>query len=296
MNKGEAKPIISVIVPVWNDSKRVVQCINALKNQSLARHMFEIIVVDNGSTDNTYEVLSKIDGISLLQELKPGSYAARNKAIDIAKGTYLAFTDSDCLPDKKWLEELIACAQSDEKIGIVAGKINFFQDAEDNVEKEALAFESLFSMNQESYADEGLCITANWCSRKKVVLAQSGFRTDLKSGGDHDMARKITTSGLVVKYCENAKVLHPARNRTELLKKRRRVIGGAWDKNNSSFKTLRMLVNSCKLFLKRFYRVITVPKYSIHQKTLIVAILLRILWASMSEIFRLAFGKESSRS
>ncbi|MAI37133.1 MAG: glycosyltransferase family 2 protein [Alteromonadaceae bacterium TMED7] len=296
MSKAEHTPIISVIIPVWNDSKRIIRCIDALKRQSLARHLFEIIVIDNVSTDNTYEVLSRIDGISLLQESKPGSYAARNKAINIAKGTYLAFTDSDCLPDKKWLEELISCAQSDDKIGIVAGDIAFFQDPEDNVEKEALAFESLFSMNQESYADEGLCITANWCSRKKVVLAQSGFRTDLKSGGDHDMARKITASGLEVKYCENAKVLHPARNSTELLKKRRRVIGGAWDKNNSSFKPLRMLINSCKLFLKRFCRVITAPKYSIYQKTRIVEILLRILWASMSEIFKLAFGKESSRS
>lgn len=287
---------VSVIIPVWNDSKRIIQCIDALKKQSLARDLFEIIVVDNGSTDNTYEVLSKIDGISLLQELKPGSYAARNKAITIAKGTYLAFTDSDCLPDNKWLEELIICAQSDDKIGIVAGEIEFFQDPEDNVEKEALAFESLFSMNQKKYAAEGLCITANWCSRKQAISAHSGFRTDLKSGGDHDMAKRIVASGLDVKFSKDAKVLHPARNNNELFKKRRRVIGGAWDKNSSKFKSFTLLINSCKLFIKRSYKAIFASNYSLYQKVLILKVLIQILCVSISEVFRLAFGKESTRS
>jgi glycosyltransferase involved in cell wall biosynthesis len=290
------EPAISVIVPVWNDSERIVACIDALKNQSLESGLFEIIVVDNGSSDNTFEVLQQVDEITLLQETKPGSYAARNKAIGAARGKTLAFTDSDCLPDRYWLEELVTCINSSTNIGIVAGEIEFFKAEKDNVEPEALAFESMFSMNQKKYAEEGLCITANWCSRKEVILAQSGFRTDLKSGGDHDMSKKIVASGLEVKYCKDAKVLHPARNNHELLKKRRRVIGGTWDKSSSKFKGLIMLTNSCKLFLKRFYIAISASNYSIYQKTLIVKVLFKILWVSISEIFSLSFGKESTRS
>ena len=294
--KGSFEPTISVIVPVWNDSERVIACVDALKNQSLDNRLFEIIVVDNGSSDNTYEVLQQVNEITLLKETKPGSYAARNKAIVAARGNLLAFTDSDCLPDINWLEELVTCINSSTNIGVVAGEIEFFKAEKDNVEQEALAFESMFSMNQKKYAEEGLCITAKWCYRKEEIVAQTGFRTDLKSGGDHDMAKKIVASGLEVKYCKDAKVLHPARNNLELLKKRRRVIGGTWDKSSGKFKEVVMLINSCKLFLKRFYKAISASNYPIYQKTLIVKVLFKILWVSISEIFSLSFGKESKRS
>ncbi|AMJ86441.1 glycosyltransferase [Alteromonas sp. Mac1] len=287
---------VSVIVPVWNDSKRILKCIEALQNQTLDSHLYEILVVDNGSLDDTYEVLEKVKGITLLREVKPGSYAARNKAIHESNGEILAFTDSDCMPDSRWLEEITSCLLSNEKIGIVAGEIEFFKAPEDNVEKEALAFESMFSMNQKKYASEGLCITANWCSRKEIILAQSGFRTDLKSGGDHDMSKKIVESGLTVEYCKTAKVLHPARNNSELLRKRRRVIGGTWDKSNSKFKAMKILVNSSKLFLKRIYKTLTAANYSLYQRGLIAKVLFMIFWVSISEVIHLIFGKESTRS
>ncbi|GFD68755.1 glycosyltransferase family 2 protein [Alteromonas sp. KUL106] len=287
---------ISVIVPVWNDSYRVLKCIDALKSQTLPKEKFEIIVVDNGSQDNTFEVLQQLEGITVLQECTPGSYAARNKAISVANGAILAFTDSDCLPEKTWLENLVSCINSDENIGIVAGEIKFFEAENDDVEREALAFESMFSMNQKKYAEKGLCITANWCSKKSVLEAHSGFRTDLKSGGDHDMSRRIVDSGLKVKYCEEAKVYHPARNKQELLKKRRRVIGGSWDKSNGKFKTFTLLKNSSKLFLKRLFKAISISNYSVYEKVLIIKMLFLILGVSISEVLKLTLGKESSRS
>lgn len=95
---------VSVIVPVWNDERRVVKCINALKNQQFVPEAYEIIIIDNGSTDRTFEEIQRIEGITVLQELQPGSYAARNKGLSAAKGHYVAFTDSDCIQIKTgWL-------------------------------------------------------------------------------------------------------------------------------------------------------------------------------------------------
>ena len=54
---------VSVIIPVWNDSRRILKCIDALKKQTIPADQFEVIVVDNGSFDNTFEVISGIKGI-----------------------------------------------------------------------------------------------------------------------------------------------------------------------------------------------------------------------------------------
>jgi glycosyltransferase involved in cell wall biosynthesis len=93
-------PLLSVIVPVWNDESRIGQCIDALKRQSLDSALFEIIVVDNGSTDSTATVVSRYTNVVLLYEPQPGSYAARNTGLRHARGEYVAFTDSDCVPEE----------------------------------------------------------------------------------------------------------------------------------------------------------------------------------------------------
>ncbi len=238
---------VSVIVPVWNDERRVVKCINALKNQQFVPEAYEIIIIDNGSTDRTFEEIQRIEGITVLQELQPGSYAARNKGLSVAKGHYVAFTDSDCVPDKNWLASLIECAETQRDIGVVAGDVSFFKDDADIIDDASLAYESFFSMNQEEYARKGVCITANWLSKKKTLLELGGFNAKLKSGGDHDMAKRLTNNGLSVVFCKQAVVAHPARNKQEILKKRRRVIGGSWDKTDGKLKSIKLLWEAVKL-------------------------------------------------
>jgi glycosyltransferase involved in cell wall biosynthesis len=104
---------MSVIVPVWNGEARIGQCIEALKNQTLRADLFEIIVIDNGSTDSTVSVVARHSDVILLQEPQPGSYAARNAGLTRARGEYVAFTDSDCTPQKDWLE-LMSVSSPDE--------------------------------------------------------------------------------------------------------------------------------------------------------------------------------------
>lgn len=287
---------VSVIVPVWNDPIRILKCVEALKSQSLCSKTYEIIIVDNGSSDNTYERICELNGITAIQELNPGSYAARNKALQIASGEYLAFTDADCIPSKTWLESLVNCAEKVSDIGVVAGEINFFKDPCDNVENAAVAYESLFSMDQKTYANQGVCITANWLSKRSKLLELSGFNTNMKSGGDHEMAQRITQTGSPVVYCPTAIVSHPARNRTEILKKRRRVIGGAWDKSQSKFKSLILVWRAVKLYIKRTLIILLSRDVKLSNKFSIFGVISSIFFVSLIEIFRLSIGHESSRS
>jgi len=287
---------VSVIVPTWNDERRVLLCIDALKNQSISKDLFEIIVVDNGSSDNTLKILSSVDGIKLLQEHKVGSYAARNKGLTLAQGEYVAFTDSDCIPDRKWLEELLKKADDIKDFGVIAGEITFFKDEYSNAEPAALNYESFFSMNQKEYAKAGVCITANWLSKKNSLLELGKFKDSMKSGGDHDMAKRLTLAGYMVTFCEDAVVNHPSRNLKEILQKRRRVIGGTWDSINSRFKVPLMLWQAQKLFIKRTMILTFKKKCTLSKKLSVLKVLFLILIVSFDEIAKLFAGKSSSRS
>jgi glycosyltransferase involved in cell wall biosynthesis len=93
----------SIIVPVYNTGKYLEGCIQALRELDYPKSQYEILMVDNNSTDNSSEILAKADGIRAFLETKQGSYAARNHAVRVARGEYLAFTDSDCMPMPNWL-------------------------------------------------------------------------------------------------------------------------------------------------------------------------------------------------
>ena len=88
------KPKISIIVPAYNASSYIEKCIESLLNQTLKD--IEIIVVDDGSTDDTSKKLSKYkDKIKLIKQKNGGVANARNKGLSVATGDYLAYVDSD---------------------------------------------------------------------------------------------------------------------------------------------------------------------------------------------------------
>jgi glycosyltransferase involved in cell wall biosynthesis len=115
-------PLVSVIIPTYNRAGLVQQALASVKGQTCQD--FEIVVVDDGGTDGTFEVLSACREIRVLRHpSRRGVSAARNTGIKAARGKWLAFLDSDdlWLPDKlarqiSWLEgapELLIC-QTDE--------------------------------------------------------------------------------------------------------------------------------------------------------------------------------------
>lgn len=112
----------SVIVPVYNTGRSLQRCIEALQLLDYPKEDYEILMIDNNSTDNSSEILTAAKGIHVMHESKQGSYAARNHALREARGSLLAFTDSDCLPDPSWLKEIEALFQ-DPDTHIVLGHV-----------------------------------------------------------------------------------------------------------------------------------------------------------------------------
>jgi len=118
---------ISIIVPFHNSLQYIEDCITGLLSQNYPKEAYEVIMVDNNSSDASAEIVRKYDRIKLISEEKPGPYAARNKGISEAKGEIVAFTDSDCVPCSDWLREIEA-AMTNPGTGIVVGSHRFARD------------------------------------------------------------------------------------------------------------------------------------------------------------------------
>ncbi|MBI3379843.1 glycosyltransferase family 2 protein [Candidatus Gottesmanbacteria bacterium] len=97
--------MVSIIIPVYNEEKIIADCLDSLAKQSFKE--FEVIVVDDGSTDKTYEVLSKLP-VRVLRQKHLGPAVARNSAVKHAKGNILVFVDADMTFEKDFIKKLIA--------------------------------------------------------------------------------------------------------------------------------------------------------------------------------------------
>lgn len=113
----------SVIIPTFNDWDQLKECLMALDNQSLDKDKFEIIVANNSPSSPIPEMAFPENAI-MINEPKPGSYAARNAALVVAKGEIIAFTDSDCIPDPNWLATAYDIFSIQSDVERIAGKIN----------------------------------------------------------------------------------------------------------------------------------------------------------------------------
>ena len=94
---------LSVIIPFRNAATTLPQCLDALRAQELRADRFEVIAIDNNSTDASAELVRRYPEVQLLAESAPGAYAARNRGVAAARGRILVFTDPDCVADPRWL-------------------------------------------------------------------------------------------------------------------------------------------------------------------------------------------------
>ncbi|MEM1248295.1 MAG: glycosyltransferase [Acidobacteriota bacterium] len=120
-------PAISVVVPYYDSEKYIEHCLASLHEQRGVEGGFELLFVDNGSSDGSPEIVARYDGVTHLSESKEGAYAARNAGIAQARGRVIAFTDADCRVDSDWLANAQRALQ-DESVGIAIGHCRYPQN------------------------------------------------------------------------------------------------------------------------------------------------------------------------
>lgn len=211
------KPVISVVVPFYNAEKTLEICLEAIEKQSLNPE--QIVLVDNKSEDNSLSIVGKFISdkkgkYKCYSKGKRGPSSARNKGIKESKGDVIAFVDADCIPDKKWIEQL-SKEFEDPNVNVVAGKIK-------GIISSSLfdRFHSLFTLKspektavtKEFTLVRGGFPAANLALRKKVFEAIGGFDEKLIVGEDYDLCARIYKARFAINYVDRAIVHHMHRS------------------------------------------------------------------------------------
>ncbi len=202
-------PAFSVIVPFLNEERWLPLCLTALQTQTMDRHMFELIFVDNGSTDRSIEILHRYSGVTVLSEPHRDPYLARNRGILAARAEHLVFLDADCIAEPDWLSQLWAAVQTS-RASILLGYLAHPATA------------SVLLRSYEHYYDQKLKYLLKWKlsdyyfghAGNMVVRAEVfrdlGLFSAMPVVGDSELIHRLTQRrpSAVIGYAEHARVVH----------------------------------------------------------------------------------------
>jgi GT2 family glycosyltransferase len=197
-------PELSVIVPVRNGADSLPPLLRSLDEQTLSRERFEVIVVDNDSSDGTAGVAAA-HSVRVVSEPIANRSRARNRGAEVATSSLYVFTDADCVAEPNWLEHLLACAG---QAPLVAGEVELRVSERPNAIER---FEALWRFGQGAWVEQGWAATANLLVHAEAFDAIGGFDPSWRHiGEDVDFCWRARDAGYGLGYCPDARVAHLA--------------------------------------------------------------------------------------
>ncbi len=205
------KTTISVIIPCYNAEKSILRTLKALDKQTIKG--YEVILADDGSADNTVEIAKsfrpKNFRLIVLAEKHAGPAAQRNLGAEKAKGEILLFTDSDCVPDKNWIEEMMKPFTDKNTVG-VSGTYRTLNNNKLIARFEGYEIEKRHErIAKQKYTNFIGSFSAGY--RKDIFKKFGGFSVDFKRADaeDPELSFKIAKAGYKLFFNPKAVVAHP---------------------------------------------------------------------------------------
>jgi glycosyltransferase involved in cell wall biosynthesis len=197
---------ISIIIPTFNSRNVLEKCLESFKTQTFSDKHYEVIVVDDGSTDDTKDVVAKYP-IKYIYQQNHGPAAARNNGVNQAQGEIVLFTDADCEPQPNWIEEMIRPMNDSQVVGV--------KGAYKTRQKELMArfvqfeYEHKYErMKKYKYID--FIDTYSGGYRKDIFLKYKGFdeRYPKASVEDQEFSFRLSRDGYKMLFNPEAVVYH----------------------------------------------------------------------------------------
>ena len=203
---------VSVIIPTYNRKEEIKDAIASLSKQTYPPELYEVVVVDDGSTDGTINLLQKLSentniNLKFLYQENKGPGAARNHGIKFSNGDIICFMDSDCIADPKWIEAHVR-SYTEKDIGGVGGSVLPY-DASSLISRYADLYEyqlRVFKNNLLKYVN-----TSNASFRRSVLEVVNGFDENIIYTEDKDLSIRVRKAGYKLKFSEDAIIFHKHR-------------------------------------------------------------------------------------
>lgn len=193
---------LSVIIPVYNAALLLNRCLDSVFNQK-TRYTYEVILVDDGSTDNSVELIKARTetNIRLFRQQNAGPAKARNKGIELAQGKYCAFLDADDYWQDSYIEQTVSFLKNHQECVAVSvgcksisfGKVPCYcpYTLDDESKDAPFVLEHFY----EHWAEYGVPGTCSTTLRIEVVKESGGMRMDLRVTEDYEFWLYMATFG-----------------------------------------------------------------------------------------------------
>jgi glycosyltransferase involved in cell wall biosynthesis len=216
MNNSESTPRVSVIIPVYNCPDYVGQAVKSVLNQTYQD--YEIIVIDDGSTAETYQALQPyMDSIRYIYQHNQGVASARNKGIEMAQGKLIAFLDHDdyFLPNKLALQ--VACFDAQPEVGIVHSgcrRVN----AKGEVIKDVEPWHQVPTLNLEGWLQWKPILPSAMMFDREWLNSIGGFNTQFHQAPDVYLVLDLSLKGCQAAWVNQVTVCYREHEKNESLK------------------------------------------------------------------------------
>lgn len=241
MIKKNTAPLFSVVIPTYNNCKTLKKCLKSVIRQDFPKKEYEIIIIDDGSTDDTKLfvnwLMKTCNNIRYYQKKNEGHGSARNLGFSISRGQYIVSTDDDCVWDKDHLKEIKKSFSELKDADAIGGSILNPYDSNISWAHQILNFSKWFDYGKIRLVKD--IPTANIAYRKEKIKninfeiqdAQIGYRDSLFN-------KSLLDQGSRIYFNKNIKVYHYA-----------------WGSGESIERLMEKQRRSARGFLKEGYKV-----------------------------------------
>ena len=248
---------VSVIVAVKNEEKHIKRLYKNIYSQNYPKDMFEILFINDHSTDSTEDLLKEIKSNNVRYlNMSTGVYGKKNsikKAIDTANGDVIIITDADCTFSLDWMKTIVSCF-SDDNIKLVSGPVSYKNKSGLFNAFQSLEFMSLVGSGAGSIGCKRaiLCNGANMAYRKDIFLELNTYESDNCVSGDdvfllHQVKAKYPKGILFIKDSRAIVETMPSAGYKEFYNQRKR-----WTAKSTNYNDVSTIYVSLLILLVNF--------------------------------------------